>query len=263
MPVVVKPIARALKEAKRAVLQVVVFNSVIDSLVAYILLLLGCTLLSLPSWWALVPAVAYAVIHTYGNIKDVHFSAIEEKFPALKEQLITVADNWKEQNEIVDALNQEVLQKMKEIRTSSFLNFGKLTREIAVMAVVSFIIIGSAAFNVKFLDLKGTIKEIREFKPFQQYDINQELLEFEESQNLSEILGEKSITELGQQQLDLELNPIMSDVIIGRYKPPEEREFREVLPSEIKATTDVSFEENIPKQYQRIVKTYFKEITKS
>lgn len=259
----VKPIVAALKEAKRAILQIVLFNSIIDILVAYILLLLACTLLSLPGWWALVPAAAYAVIHTYGNIKDVHFAAIEEKFPALKEQLITVADNWKEQNEIIDALNQEVLQKMKEIRTSSFLNFGKLTREIAVMAVVSFIIIGAAAFNVKFLDLKEAVKEIREFKPFQEYDVNQELLEYEESQNLSDILGDKSITELGQQQLDLELNPIMSDVLIGKYKPPEERTFREVAPSDIKATTDVSFEENIPKQYQRIVKTYFKEITKS
>jgi len=259
----IKPITAALREAKKAVLQVILFNSIIDILVAFILLLLGCTLLSLPVWWALIPAAAYAVIHTYGNLKDVNFAAIEEKFPALKEQLITVADNWKEQNEIIDALNQEVLQKMKEIRTSSFLNFGKLTREIAVMAVVSFVIIGAAAFNVKFLDMDKMMKEIRDFRPAGDYDINKELLDYEESQNLSDILGDKSITELGQQQLNLELNPIMSDVMIGKYRPPEERTFREVMPSEIKATTDVSFEENIPKQYQRIVKTYFKEITKS
>ncbi len=259
----IKPISLALKEVRKSVFQIVLFNSMIDALVVYILLLLGCTLLTLPAWYALVPAFAYAFIHTYGNLKEVNFSKIEEKVPALKEQLITVADNWKENNEIIEALNQEVLQKMKEIRTSYFLNFGKLSREIAVMAVVSFIIIGSAAFNVDFLDLKETLKELKNFKPFQEYDINEELLEFEESQNLSEILGEKSITELGQQQLDLEINPLMSDVDIGKIRPPEERQFREVAPPEIKATSDVSFEEQIPKQYQRIVKTYFKEITKS
>ncbi len=259
----VKPIVQALKEARKAILQIVLFNSALDTLVVYILLLLGCTLLTLPAWYALIPAAVYAVIHTYGNVKDVNFSKIEEKFPSLHEQLITVADNTKEQNEIIDALNQEVLQKMREIRTSSFLSFGKLIRELSVMAVVSFIIIGTSAFNVEFLDFKQTVKELREFKPFQEYDINQELLEYEESQNLSEILGDKSVTELGQQQLDLELNPLMSDVDIGRVRPPEERSFREVAPPEIKATTDVSFEEQIPKQYQRIVKTYFKEITKS
>ncbi len=262
MPIV-KPIALALREAKKAVLQIVLFNSLMDTLVVYILLLLGCTLLTFPSWYALVPAFTYALVHTYGNVKEVSFSKIEEKFPVLKEQLITVADNLKEQNEIVESLNQEVLQKMKEIRTSSFLSFGKLTRELTVMAVISFIIIGSAAFNVKFLDFNAAMKELREFKPFEQYDINQELLEYEESQNLSEILGDKSVTALGQQQLDLEINPILSDVDIGKVKPPEERRFREVPPPEIKATTDVSFEEQIPKQHQRIVKTYFKEITKT
>ncbi len=259
----IKPIALALKEAKRAVLNVVIFNSMIDTLVVLMLLLLGCTLLTFPFWYALIPAAIYAFIHTYGNVKEVNFANIEKKFPSLNEQLITVADNWKEQNEIVEALNQEVLRKMKEIRTSSFMNFGKLTREIAVMAVVSFIIIGSAAFNVEFLDFEKTVKELREFQPFKEHDINEELLEFEESQNLSEILGDESITELGQRQLDLEINPILSDVDIGKVRDPEEKKFRQVAPPEIRATTDVSFEEDIPKQYQRIVKTYFKEITKS
>ncbi|MBW2969772.1 hypothetical protein KY319_01485 [Candidatus Woesearchaeota archaeon] len=259
----VKPIAVALNEAKKSVLYIVLFNSIIDSLVAFMLLLLGCLLLTLPFWYAVVPALVYAFVHTYGNLKDVNFSRIEEKFPSLNEQLITVADNWKEQNEIVEALNQEVLKKMKEIKTGSFLSFGKLTRELAVMAVVSFIIVGSAAFHVEFFDLKETINEIKEFKPFEEYDINEELLEFEESQNLSEILGDKSVSELGQQQLDLELNPLKSDVEIGTVKDVEQREFREVPPPEIRAIADVSFEEEIPKQYQRIVKTYFKEITKS
>jgi len=259
----IKPIALALKEAKKAVLHIVIFNSVIDTLVVFMLLFLATVLLTIPIGYAIIITLVYAVVHTYGNIKEVNFSSIEAKFPNLNEQLITVADNWKEQNEIVEALNQEVLLKMKEIRTSRFLNFGKLTREVAVMAVISFIIIGSAAFNVKFLDFGEAIKELREFKPFQEYDINEELLEFEESQNLSEILGDESITELGQQQLDLQINPLKSDVDIGKVYDPEERRFREVPPPDIRATADVSFEEQIPKQYQRIVKTYFKEITKS
>lgn len=259
----VKPIILALKEAKRSITQIVVFNSVIDALVMFLIILLICTFFTLPGWWALVAAGIYGIVHLRGNLKDVSFNSIEEKFPHLKEQLITAADNVKENNEIVDALNAEVLQKMRDVRTSSFLNFGKLTREIAVMAIISFIIIGTSAFNVKFLDINDVMKELKDFKPFKEYDINQELLEYEESQNLSEILGEKSVLELGKQQLDLQINPIMSDVDIGKVKDPQERTFREVPPPEIRATTDTSFEEDIPKQYQRIVKTYFKEITKT
>ena len=54
----------------------------------------------------------------------------------------------------------------------------------------------------------------------------------------------------------------MSDVNIGKVNDPTERTFNEVPPPQIKASSDSSFEEDIPKQYQRIVKTYFKEITK-
>ena len=122
----IKPIALALKEAKKAVLHIVIFNSVIDTLVVFMLLFLATVLLTIPIGYAIIITLVYAVVHTYGNIKEVNFSSIEAKFPNLNEQLITVADNWKEQNEIVEALNQEVLLKMKEIRTSRFLNFGKL-----------------------------------------------------------------------------------------------------------------------------------------
>src|SRR3989338_3174607 len=258
-----KPISIALREAKQSILQLVLFHSAFDVLVMFLLMVLVCLLLSLPKLYALVPTAVYAIIHTYGNLKDVSFQAIEEKYPNLKEQLITVADNWKEQNEIVEELNQEVLQKMKEIRTSSFLNFGKLSREILVMAVVSFVIIGLAGFNVKFIDLKETVKQIRDFRAVDEYNINNELLQYEESQNLSEILGDKSIAELGKQQIDLQINPLMSDVDIGKVSNPAEQQFREVPPRQIQASTDSSFEEEIPKQYQRMVKTYFKEITRS
>lgn len=254
---------QALREAHMALLQIALLTSAVDTLVVYLLGLLGCLLFTLPNWYAVIPAFGYAIIHTKGNLDRVSFKSIEEKVPQLKEQLITVADNWKDDNPVVEQLNAEVLQKMKEIRTSYFLDFGRLSRELIVMLVVSFVIIGSAAFNVKFLDLEKTVNDLREFRPGGDYDINEDLLEFEEGTNLSDILGEKSITELGKQQLDLQLNPLKSDVIIGKVRDPEERNFREVPPREIVAQSDASFGDEIPKEYQKIVKTYFKEITKS
>ena len=75
--------------------------------------LLVCLFFTLPNWYAVVPAFAYAIIHTRGNLAQVSFQKIEEKFPEFNEQLITVADNWKDDNPVVEQLNAEVLQKMK------------------------------------------------------------------------------------------------------------------------------------------------------
>lgn len=257
----IKPIALALREARTAVLRIALLTSAMDTLVVYAFMLVGCTIFALPLWWAVVPAFAYGLMHTQGLLKDVSFANIEKTVPSLKEQLITVADNWREQNEIVEALNAEVLQKMKDIRTSYFLDLGRLSRELVVMTVASFLIIGISAFDVKFLDIPQAVKELREFKT--DYDLNEELLQYEESTNLSEILGDKSITELGQQQLDLQLNPLKSDIDIGNVNDPQDRRFREVPPREISATSDASYEEDIPRQYQKVVKTYFKGITES
>lgn len=257
----IKPIAKALREAKSSILTIALFHSALDTIVAFSLLCLACLLFGFSFWWALLIAFIYAVIHTYGQVKSVTYKVIESKVPDLEEQLRTAADYAKEDNEILEALNEEVVQKMRNIRTGDFINFAKVTRELLVVTVVSFLIIGASAFNVQFLDVKGIVQEVRDFKPFQDYEINEALLQYEESQNLSEILGDENLEALGQQQLDLELNPLKSDVDIGKVNPPETRRFKEVPPPQIRATGDQSYEENIPKEYQRIVKTYFKEIT--
>ena len=256
-----KPIVNALEEAKKAVTNIVLFNSIIDVLVMFLLLMLGCVLISVNLLYAIIPTIVYAIIHIIGNLKETTLAKIEEKTPSLREQLITVADNLDDKNEIVKSLHDEVLKKMKEIHTSSFVNFGKLTREIAVMAIASFIIIGTAAFNVHFLDLNQAVKDINKLRGG--YEIDENLLEFEESQNLSEILGDESIAELGKQELDLQINPTMSEVEVGSVRDVQDRTFKEKAPEEIVASTDASYQEDIPREYQRVVKTYFKEITKS
>jgi hypothetical protein len=78
-----------------------------------------------------------------------------------------------------------------------------------------------------------------------------------------DIYGNKSIEEIGNDELQLQLSPVLSDIDISKVSPPESKEFKSALPQEIKATTDVSFQESIPKGYQRIVKSYFREIAKT
>jgi hypothetical protein len=258
----VKKIALALREAKEAVRNIALFNSMMDTAMVIMIGLLVTKLLSISWWIALIPAAVYFPIHAMACIKDATYKNIESKFPELNEALRTAADNWKEDNEIVNALSDEVLEKMKHIKTGRFLEMGKLMRQISIMGLIAFIIVGASAFDVHFLDFPQIVDDIKEYKPFQDYDVDTTLFELEEGENLSDILGDASILELGTEQLDLSMNPIGSDSQIGTFKDVESRTFREVPPREIRASTDASFEDSIPKQYQKIVKTYFRQITK-
>ncbi len=261
---VTKPILAALKEVRSAVSQITVFTALLDTLVVFLICALVLILITLPWWYALFPAVLYGALHTYRNVKKrKNLAYVEEKVPELQEQLITVADNTDKENAIVASLQQDVLRGMRAIKTSYFLSFGRLARELITLAVVSILIITVSAHGVKFLDFRNVIKDLGDLgKGAGAYDLSNASLEFME--NMSEdIYGNKSIEELGNDELQLQLSPVLSDIDISKVNPPESKEFKSSLPQEIKATTDVSFQESIPKGYQRIVKSYFREIAKT
>ncbi|MEM2916160.1 MAG: hypothetical protein QXT19_02275 [Candidatus Woesearchaeota archaeon] len=259
-----KPIILALKEVRSAVSQITLFNAVLDTLVVFMICALVLILISVQWWYALVPALLYGGIHTYRRLrKHRNLAYVEEKVPELKEQLITVADNTEKENVIVQSLQQDVLRGMKAIKTSYFLSFGRLTRELITLAVVSIFIVAVSAHGIKFLDFRETLRDLGKLgEGAGEYALTGEGLEFVE--NMSEdIYGNKTIEELGNDEIQLQLSPVLSDIDISKVLPPETREFKSTLPEEIKATTDVSFQESIPKGYQRIVKSYFREIAKT
>lgn len=260
-----KPIIAALREVRNVVTQLTVFTALLDTLVVFLLAALAFILVTLPWWYAVVVAGIYGGVHTYRLLRrHQNLAYVEEKVPELEEQLITVADNVDKENVIVQSLQEDVLHGMRAIKTSYFISFGRLTRELITLAVVSILIITASAHHIRFLDFRETLRDLGRLGegPQGPYELTGEGLEFVE--NFSEdIYGNKSLAELGNDELQLQLTPMLSDIDIGKTKPPQEREFSSSLPEEIKATTDVSFQESIPKGYQRIVKSYFREIAKT
>jgi ABC-type multidrug transport system fused ATPase/permease subunit len=260
-----RPIVNALHELRNTIKKIVLCSCLLDSFIIFMFCLLILALVSVEWYFALIPALIYSVIHTKNYLKKTdNFRYAEQKVPELKEKIITVADNLSRDNPIIAGLNEDVLKGMHLIRTSYFFSFSRLTRELITLTVLSFLIIGVSAYGVRFIDFRGVIDEIGDLRVFNKgkYDVNADLLEYEE--NLSEdIYGDKSIAILGNEELKLQLNPVLSDVDISKVQDPEHRKFRSVVPREISARTDSSFEDSIPKDYHKIVKTYFREITKT
>ncbi|MBN1644432.1 hypothetical protein JW851_00130 [Candidatus Woesearchaeota archaeon] len=259
-----RPIANALNELKKAVFEITFSVCWLDCLIVFMLCLLIFKLISVAWYLSVIPALLYSVIHVRNRIKKAaRFSYIEEKVPELKEKISTVADNLSRDNPVIQELNKDVLAGMHLIRTSYFFSFSRLTRELLTLAILAFLVTGVSAYDVQFINFNKVIDEVGDLRVFKgKYDINEELLAYEE--NLSEdIYGNKSVAILGNEELKLQINPVLSDVDISKIEDPRKRTFRSSLPKEISAQTDASFEDSIPKDYQTIVKNYFKDITKT
>mgnify|MGYP001573512604 FL=1 len=256
-----KPIHAALQELKTTVLTMVVCNALIDSFVIFLLFVLVFILLNIYWYVSLFPFMIYAVIHTLTLVKYTKYEFLEKKLPFLHEQLRTVADNINLDNDVINSLNVDVLRKMREVKTSVFLKFGKISSRIVTLVILSFLIIFTSATNTKFLDTPKFIEDLGKKAP----------LPFEATEGTSQFLtnetgalyGNKSIAELGYKEVQLYINPVQSDLDISRVKDPEKHDFQSnYAPREIKASVDASLQEDLPKNYYKVVKNYFSQISK-
>ena len=79
--------------------------------------------------------------------------------------------------------------------------------------------------------------------------------------NISDILGNKSIAELGNKELQLGIGQLQSDADLSIVDGESELDFNQPnFPKEIYTSYDVSYNEKIDKENQKVVKNYFDQI---
>jgi hypothetical protein len=252
-----KQIEQAIRELKGTVRTILLTQSFLDSLVVFSMFFLLFKLIAINWYWAIAPFFIYFIVHTVFSMRAARLVNIEAKVPLLY-------DNIDKDNEIVKALQDEVLKKMHEIRTSYFIGFGKLSTRLVTLIVLSFLIIFVAASGIQFIDINKVIKDLNKARQGQSYDVNASLLQFAENQT-TDIYGNKSLAELGYEQLNIQINPVQSEIDINKINPPEQRQFTTSTAAEVgSAQQGGSYEESaVVKSNLRIVKKYFEGISKA
>lgn len=252
-------IKHALAELKRAVKLMLFFSSFLDSLVVFMITMLVFLLTQIKWYYAGIIFLIYFTIHTMYIIRASQIRNIDKKIPFLREQLITVNDYLDKNNEVINELNKEVLQKMKKVQTSYFIKFGRVTGRVITLVIISFLVIFASALNFQIFDANKLVKDV---KAKFSYQVDESQLGYQQNQSLESILGNKSIAELGYEEIKLQINPVESEIDISKVSDPQKQDFKTSQITEIKATTDKTYEEDIAKEHIKIVKTYFSQITK-
>ena len=68
---------------------------------------------------------------------------------------------------------------------------------------------------------------------------------------------------LGSEELLLQLKSASQDLNIRKESDVSQKDFTENYPNEVYVSSAASFEENIPKERQELVKNYFKNLAES
>jgi len=238
-----------LRELKSEVKKIIFLDSLLNSIIIFLLFYIITALMNISGFFALVTFIA-AFIYFYKNkLKKASLAEIEKRNPNVQEMLRTAADNINMDNVVTKQLNVDVLTEMRNVATSSFFIPKILFSKIISISALSLITLFILSSNLHIVDANNLIKGLG-YVPEKVFGSDEGLY------------GDDSVAELGKEKVTFELNPLSYELNLDQIKPPEKKEFESNYPEDITATPEESFEENIPKEQQELVKRYFESINK-
>ena len=254
-----KPIKRLFTEIKLRFTLLALFNSMISSVLVYASFFILLMFTNLNVLLASIPGIIAFVIFFEKNMMQNPVREIEDKYPDLNERLRTSKDNVDKDNIVVNHLNAEITEKIKRVSMFSFFDVNKTLVMSAASGVMVFLIIYLSSLNL------GYIVDLSNLKPDlkSQFDIStitgvDEETKFEKWEK--DIYGQRSVALLGKQELNITVDVSQSELDLSQIKEVRRQDFTDEFPNQISAIADVSYEEEIQKDYKEIIKSYFQRI---
>jgi hypothetical protein len=245
---------------------VLLFETVLNSIIIFLFFYACFLLLSVNPSVAFYPTGTYLLIATYHKIKKKHIKDIEDIDYELNEKLRTAVDNVDVENPVVNELHYEVMKELKNVGVSSFMNQKAISYKVLASVLLSFIVLLLAitgfAFNFDF-STKNPINYI--YRPFPGNNSGTSgggPLRTAGGDTSQDIFDDEDIAKLGEDRFYVALAKTSYELNLQNVREPMRRQFRELFPTETFGQAAETFEENIPKEQQEIVKNYFEKIAK-
>lgn len=231
-------------EVKIEMLKVVLINTALDSIMVFFVLYFIISLFNIKFLYILlIPAAAtfvFFLASLFIRVKKTRLKRIEDANPQVKEMLRTAHDNMDEENLMTAALFSDLKKKMKTVSTGSLLESKKVVIRIISAVAIVFLIIFVSSLNINLEKIDIPFEKLKFMMP---RGDNQALGEgdlidivFNETEV---VYGDASIAKLGNEEINLNMNPSMSEIDFNKVGDTERDELREGgLPQEIGVNPD-------------------------
>ena len=251
-----KNFINVIKEIDRTLNMVFVFSTILNAAIFFLSVYLLLSIVNLYPILALIPAAVYFALRLYSRSKMDKRKIVESKYEPLKEKLRTAADNIKEDNPVINELEEEVVHDLKNVGLSSFIQTKEISYKLFVTIALSFVIVLITTMNLYIIDLNQFLSTtLPEYlKGIPKLADSSLLGEINES---NDIYGNSQLAVLGNEQIDIKISPVNYEVSVREEGDVEQKQFNEIFPSDVDVEQASAFEENIPEEQQELVKKYF------
>jgi hypothetical protein len=237
-----EPIKALFNEVKLEMLKVALIYSFLDSIMVFFIVYFVISFFNIKFLYALlipgIITVIFFAINFVTRINKLRLKTMEDANPQVKEMLRTAHDNMGEENLMMVALFEELKGKMKTVSSGNLLESKRIIIRIVSAVVVVFLIIFVSAFDVNLKKIDIPFEKLRFMSGnngvYGQGNITD--LVFNET---DVVYGDASIAKLGNEKIDLNVNPTMSDIDFNKVKDADDQALREgAVPSEVSVNPD-------------------------
>ena len=252
------------KEVHFGFKNIIIFFTVLRGIIVFLISFLITITVGLPWIVALIPSLIYLVALYKKNNSLNKFKEIESRYPELNERLRAAVDNLDESNMFVYDLHLDVAKLIKEVRMSEFFNKERAKKDLMMIAFLSIMIILIAPLNIHLFefdlnngvekwDLSSILNKI--YKDVVGYAEGDTGIGVNE-----DIFGKNSVAMLGNKEIEIQISSSNSEIDIRNIREAQPATFEAAYPQEVTAVGAQSFQEQIPRDQQELVKNYYKNI---
>jgi len=231
-----KGFKKVVKEVNETLNDILVFETIINSIMIFLMIYVILSISNLNALYALLPAIVYLIVVSYNKIKKSKAKIVEEKYEVLDEKLRTAVDNVDMDNPIVNELQSDVVQNIRKVKASSFVNTKRMAYKITGCVVLCFTIIFLATLNIHFFDFSVVFDKIPKYiigegKP--SGVAGGDSLGAGAYSGDGSIYGAESVAKIGDEELNIEIKPVNFEISIRNVKEASEKHFDEQFPEEV------------------------------
>ncbi len=245
-----EPIKRLFKEVGAEVYKVIILESLLDAGISFFMLQLFFAFFTMSMLIPLVISLAFFGWLISHRAKTFQLKTVEDRNPEVKEILRTARDNIGNENMLTLALFNELIEKMKTVSVGSLINQRKVITKLFTVGVLAFLSIyftTAGLWDLK-LDAFGDFTFFRNRPPQQIPSI--------QLNETNDIYGDIRVAKLGNDVLDIQIQPTLSDIDLSKVSEAEKRDLNlNNFPVEIGAQSDKVSSEDKPKEF-KLAKEY-------
>ncbi len=243
-----KKVKKALKEINTSLRKVDIFLTIVKSLVLLSFCYLLLYIVGINPYYALVPCAVYFFSSLILESRIDFLRRVEMQFKDLLWQLRTARDYQNKENIVLDELEEDILFSLKKVTLSSFLPFSKVVilLFLLIVSVSSFTYLASE--DIQVIDFDSVIQNAAK-----RFDAQEE----KESEEGEFTGGEVSVMEVGNERVEVEINPVGIDFDFNDVSREAEYDFSVAFPKDVFISSGTAYKSEFSDEQQALIKRYF------